>query len=792
MKSKVLAEVMRKYASGGDVAGVLRRYASGGDVGAFGTATPQEEGEREPSIISKLINAVAGSAATLPQRAFESSENMRQGGDYDPAPIVEAAMLPMGTGAVAGVPMRAGEAVLGAGAVRRTALPMDEASRMARAAEQGFEGDWYHGGQRMDRFTESGKIDPRRATSGPMPYFTDSPEMASGYAMGKKADTSLVDEGHVPDYFTISPKDLGWSGRSPITVEKSWHFLPSETKQDILAKAKRVGYENPQEATGPYTLHPEGVDATLSSDHFDYLMKTSARGNPLAALREMWHDGGNLVGSEGDLAEIYRLAGYPHRISETTAPWTEARGVVPVKLRMNNPLNTEDQDLMMKTVLPKLEEAFKRDRTRKQEYGADMWDKNTRFTPKEWVEEAKTDYAKGDNSFVWTSIPDKVTAELRKLGFDGILDTGGKMGGQSHKVAIPFGPEQVRSRFAKFDPSKIDSKDLLASILGTSGAGAAVAANSGQERDGFAQGGQVQQALNIANQYASQGDTGMNIPETPASLQAQQEQLLRGLRIAQMYPKGTEEPAPPEGIQRVETPRGAFHYNPSQVSPAAIKRISEAGRENEVLGLGPFNKDDIIRRIQAGEQPLAVVERARDGTEVKAAVGTDRTAPIQLQAFEAGKLPGSSVGVEAVGDVVGGREGRKAGGLVPGQADGGPVHVGPIKSDVAGRTDHIKMTVAPGAYVIAADVVSGLGEGNTDAGNKVLDQYFPPMQAKRPQGGGVPILAAGGERVIPPEQVAQLGGGNLDKGHKLLDKWMVDQRAKLVKTLQKLPGPAKN
>lgn len=56
----------------------------------------------------------------LPKQAFGASEQMRTEGPYDPAPVVSAAMLPMGTGAVAGVPLRAGETTLGAGAIRKT------------------------------------------------------------------------------------------------------------------------------------------------------------------------------------------------------------------------------------------------------------------------------------------------------------------------------------------------------------------------------------------------------------------------------------------------------------------------------------------------------------------------------------------------------------------------------------------------------------------------------------------------------------------------------------------------
>ena len=337
----------------------------------------------------------------------------------------------------------------------------------SKARELGFSGPWYHGSERTDRLVGKGEIDPRRATSGPMPFFTDSPEIASNYAKSKM-DTSLaaVDDGDISKYFTVSPKDLGTGGRTPIPVEQSWHWLPPEVKADILAKAKRVGYENPNEASGPLTLHPPGRDATLSPDHFDYIMRTEARGNPLRALREMWHDSGELVRNETELNNIFRLAGYPHAISETNAPWTQAIGVMPSMLRLQRPLMTEDVEAMTSKVLPTLEEALKRDRTRAAPYGADAWDKNTRYTPRDWVAQAKEDYAKKDNSFVWTSIPDKVTEQVKRLGYDSIIDTGGKMGGQTHRVAVPFSPEQVRSVFAKFDPNKLDSKKLLAGMGG--------------------------------------------------------------------------------------------------------------------------------------------------------------------------------------------------------------------------------------------------------------------------------------------------------------------------------------
>ena len=146
------------------------------------------------------------------------------------------------------------------------------------------------------------------------------------------------------------------------------------------------------------------------------------------------------------------------------------------------------------------------------------------------------------------------------------------------------------------------------------------------------------------------------------------------------------------------------------------------------------------------------------------------------------------------------------------------VHKGPIHSPVAGRTDHLPMHVASGSYVIPADIISAMGEGNSMAGFKVAKDIFsqsfygtPKAGAGMPYGGEglpygmtaphkaagggtgtVPIVAAGGEYVIPPEDVVQIGNGDLDYGHQILDEFVKRYRAKTIKTLKALPGPKKD
>lgn len=69
------------------------------------------------------------------------------------------------------------------------------------------------------------------------------------------------------------------------------------------------------------------------------------------------------------------------------------------------------------------------------------------------------------------------------------------------------------------------------------------------------------------------------------------------------------------------------------------------------------------------------------------------------------------------------------------------------------------------------------------------------LRARKANGGaasGVPIVAAGGEWVISPEQVKRVGNGDLDAGHRVLDAFVKRVRKELIGTLQKLPGPKRD
>lgn len=87
---------------------------------------------------------------------------------------------------------------------------------------------------------------------------------------------------------------------------------------------------------------------------------------------------------------------------------------------------------------------------------------------------------------------------------------------------------------------------------------------------------------------------------------------------------------------------------------------------------------------------------------------------------------------------------------------------GPIHSSVAGRTDHLPVTVSSGSYILPADSVSHIGESNTLAGFKVLRRMF----GGEPYGGGSsPYGQSGGPYGSP---AAKATGGSVHRAAGIL------------------------
>lgn len=161
-----------------------------------------------------------------------------------------------------------------------------------------------------------------------------------------------------------------------------------------------------------------------------------------------------------------------------------------------------------------------------------------------------------------------------------------------------------------------------------------------------------------------------------------------------------------------------------------------------------------------------------------------------------------------------------------------------------GRTDKNPVDVGAGTYYLPADVVSGLGEGNSLAGAKVWDTIIrsmpygiapppahrgsgpphtvghmpseggvrePPISPGIARGGApneaeeedtVPVMAADGEISVPPEHVMAIGSHYLPPGkkptrenllahgHEVLDAFVRHRRGQNIEHLQSLKGPS--
>jgi hypothetical protein len=171
---------------------------------------------------------------------------------------------------------------------------------------------------------------------------------------------------------------------------------------------------------------------------------------------------------------------------------------------------------------------------------------------------------------------------------------------------------------------------------------------------------------------------------------------------------------------------------------------------------------------------------------------------------------------------------------------------GYLHGSTFGRADHLTTAAPGGSYVVPADVISGVGEGNSPAGASAVQHMLntgpwgTPLRGGRhgntlprpprgvpayrgagysqgeAKGGGVqgegqgvgepvPVKLSHGEYVIPPQRVLMIGryllrkhGGKgvndklaMKLGHDALDAWVEHERKKTIAKMKKLPGPTR-
>ena len=287
----------------------------------------------------------------------------------------------------------------------------------------------YHGTARKDRVGTVFR--PERATSGPMAFFTDSPEIASNYSRNK-TDTSIdYEEEDYHDYHRQFRVTLP-SGRD-IPLERYWNYLSPEERQRIARTAGHIRTD--WEGDDSIILDPSTDEA---NGGFRFHLQ-EARGNALRALVYHWLDSATLFGQETRFLDVLAKLDLP------IAPWyrdpdyTEP-GVYACYLHMERPFRT---DSISKQTLTSLKAASRKAGNPAQKGGLLSWSKND-LAPETWIDILEEDVKNG-TTYAWTTIPDWVTACLKRLGYDGIIDQGGKFHSDIHTVYIPFSPYQLKS-----------------------------------------------------------------------------------------------------------------------------------------------------------------------------------------------------------------------------------------------------------------------------------------------------------------------------------------------------------
>ena len=282
---------------------------------------------------------------------------------------------------------------------------------------------FYHGTARADRVGYV--FDPKRATSGPMAYFTDDPDIATNYSRDK-ADTSLAYDSDYDSYET----QFQVNGK-PVT--EYWNTLTAAEKKAMTEKIKQVTLDD----NDNIVLKP-GNQIGIGS-FSDYELHR-AKGNALSVLVDMWLGDGNLWNEESRFLDVLKAVGIDQ--AQYNDPDYREEKVYQAYLNITNPYNTGKLDQSFIDDLQSYVDDADMSRYDTDNAQADMWDKNG-IPIEDWLERLQDDLDNG-TTHAWTTVPDIVTDFLKDSGYDGIVDQGGKNGGDQHTVAIPFYSNQIK------------------------------------------------------------------------------------------------------------------------------------------------------------------------------------------------------------------------------------------------------------------------------------------------------------------------------------------------------------
>lgn len=291
---------------------------------------------------------------------------------------------------------------------------------------------YYHGTARMDRVGTV--FDPARATSGPMAFFTDNPQIAENYSRDK-ADTSLAYENEDPNnYYNQFVVDVDGEEMNLLSY---WNTLSSAEKETFR---ERAGHITQDEDYENFIIDDSVTNGNGGYASDPYLVR-QARGNAFRMLEDAWLQSGDLFNEEERFLDVMKLLGVEGvRYKD---PNYRDEGVYEVYLNITNPLDTSTIDEDFAADVEDWLDNTDLDYYSKESANADMWDKNN-VDPYDWLDRLRSDI-ENHTTHAWTSIPDVITDFLREQGYDGIVDQGGKNTGYGHQVVVPFSSEQIKN-----------------------------------------------------------------------------------------------------------------------------------------------------------------------------------------------------------------------------------------------------------------------------------------------------------------------------------------------------------
>jgi hypothetical protein len=654
---------------------LARRRAEGG--AAFGVLSPAEEAELPEGVPAKVIRGAAMNFATLPKRAYESSQRMVETGEYDPAPILEAATLPMGTGAMAGARALPREMIAGSGPVRR--LVDDTGSAMTKPSRIYAE--------------------PEYAPSGSM-IINKGVENPPNRKIQTVADPyRMMFPGVYRNPRIIAEEAAARVGEEDPAMQR----LFGVTRGDLREMAQgRIGNEEP-------VVPPSGARSrgSLSAQNIQTPQNTQRLQDILAEAGR--HEGLRTADAWYIMDPVYR------RMVELFGPEEAA-----ARYRRLNTL------------------------TGMASPGSDVMTEIQRGTGAHWLNEQGRfgDFQK------YAGVPEAMRSSQR---FPSDMRY---IGGHPYHRTSQGDP---MAKYLEHGSIQSDAPKVPLYVHA-----------SGVPETGFQTSGPVGDA------HFSRGvglsDTRKGPTDVQGSFSKPEYQTLQ--------PWWQHEVAGEVGLESV---------------PAQARLWTALGPQTGVESeLGAPKLELLAKQIMTAAKRLRVSpETARD--------------MVLSGKAGAGVLAGGMLAPSAIEAM---REPRADGGKVSSalalarsvkRARGGKVHTGAIIGDTDGRADEVPMEVPDGAYVLTADHVSSMGEGNTLGGFKKLDQMFPKSAAshraqkivKRAAGGAVPIYAADGEYVICPEDITDRWG-DLEAGHRYLDAWQTSSRKEHVNTLRNLAPPAQD